>query len=166
MMVMAKDVRVQRWRMRLPAAPETAGLLRSEMRRWLELLEWPDDAALDILLAVNEAVSNSVEHAFTDTRPAERIVEVTAAVQQVDRHRRVEAWVRDNGRWLPRPGPEPYVNRRRGLPMMYAVMEQVTIHRGNPQPVPVGLGVPAAGEASAEGTVVILLSPAAPVLVR
>ncbi|MFC5948717.1 ATP-binding protein [Pseudonocardia lutea] len=137
--------------MRLPAVLETLGLIRSGLRRWLTLLEWPDDPALDIVLAVNEAVSNSVEHAFPPAGSPDGVVEVTAEVERVDGGRRMRIQVRDTGRWLPRPTPEAYVNRRRGLPMMSAVMAEVRIHRGG------SAGAPG------DGTVVHLRSPTVPV---
>ncbi|WP_345381634.1 ATP-binding protein [Pseudonocardia yuanmonensis] len=142
---------VPRWQLRLPAVLETLGLVRTGLRRWLALLEWPEDAALDILLAVNEAVSNSVEHAFPPAGSPDGTVEVAAEVEDGDRvegGRRLRVHVRDTGRWLPRPDLEPYVNRRRGLPMMVAVMAEVRIHRGGPEP--------------GDGTVVTLLSPPVP----
>jgi serine/threonine-protein kinase RsbW len=139
----------QRWEIRLPAVLETLGLVRSWLRRRLAQLEWPDDAALDILLAVNEAVSNAVEHAFPPGSP-DGAVAVTAEVEPVGGRRRLRVRVHDTGRWLPRPDPEPYINRRRGLPMMAAMMTEVRIHRGGLEAAP------------GAGTVVTLLSPPAP----
>lgn len=126
---------------------ETLGLVRSGLRRRLAELAWPDDAALDVLLAVNEAVSNAVEHAFPPGSPA-GTVEVVAEVEPFGERRRLRVRVRDTGRWLPRPGPEVDVNRRRGLPMMAALMAEVRIHRGGPTP--------------GDGTVVVLVSPPVP----
>ncbi|GAA2892715.1 hypothetical protein GCM10010472_59150 [Pseudonocardia halophobica] len=137
------------WEIRLPAVLETLGLVRTGLRRRLAQLGWPEDAALDVLLAVNEAVSNAVEHAFPPGAP-DGTVEVVAEVEPVDRQRRLRVRIRDTGRWLPRPGPEEDVNRRRGLPMMSVLMAEVLIHRGGPAP--------------ADGTVVTLLSPPVPTL--
>lgn len=137
------------WEIRLPAVLETLGLVRTGLRRRLSQLGWPDDAALDVLLAVNEAVSNAVEHAFPPGAP-DGTVEVAAEVERVDGRRRLRIRIRDTGRWLPRPGPEEDVNRRRGLPMMSVLMAEVWIHRG--------------GAAPLDGTVVTLLSQPVPTL--
>ncbi|MCE3553250.1 ATP-binding protein [Pseudonocardia sp. RS11V-5] len=137
------------WEIRLPAVLETLGLVRTGLRRRLGQLAWPDDAALDVLLAVNEAVSNAVEHAFPPGAP-DGTVEIAAEVEPVGGRRRLRVRIRDTGRWLPRPVPEPDVNRRRGLPMMTALMAEVLIHRG--------------GQAPDDGTTVTLLSPSVPTL--
>jgi anti-sigma regulatory factor (Ser/Thr protein kinase) len=56
--------------MRLPAVLETLGLVRTGLRRRLAQLEWPENAALDILLAVNEAVSGTVVTLLSPRVPA------------------------------------------------------------------------------------------------
>ena len=48
-----------------PAYPRHLAALRAEVRRWLAPLALPGDAKNDLLLAVNEAASNCVEHAYT-----------------------------------------------------------------------------------------------------
>ena len=48
-----------------PAYPRHLAALRAEVRRWLAPLALPGDAGHDLLLAVNEAASNCVEHAYT-----------------------------------------------------------------------------------------------------
>ncbi|MFR9805445.1 ATP-binding protein [Pseudonocardia sp. RS010] len=136
------------WRRRLPAVLETLGLVRSGLRRWLAQLGWPEDAALDVLLAVNEAVSNAVEHGFPPAGSPDGVVDVAAEVEWIGGDRRLRLRIRDNGCWLPRPGPEVEVNRRRGLPMMSALMDEVRIHRGGPEP--------------GDGTEVVLLGPRVP----
>lgn len=39
-------------------------VVRASVRRWLAGLAWPEDPAEDIVLAVHEAVSNVIEHAY------------------------------------------------------------------------------------------------------
>ncbi|MCE0768100.1 ATP-binding protein [Pseudonocardia kujensis] len=157
------ELGVRRWQMRLPAVLETPGLARSGMRRWLSTLEWPEDEALDVLLAVNEAVSNAIEHAFVEADTVEQSVEVSGEVEHTAGRRRLRLQVRDNGRWLPRPSHEEYVNRRRGLPIIFAVMAEVQIHRGGQEPAPPPPEAVAFDGHSTEGTVVTLLSPPVPV---
>ena len=48
-----------------PAYPRHLAALRAEVRRWLSPLALSGDAENDLLLAVNEAASNCVEHAYT-----------------------------------------------------------------------------------------------------
>jgi anti-sigma regulatory factor (Ser/Thr protein kinase) len=47
------------------AHPDQLASLRAEVRRWLTPLPFTDEAKDDLVLAVNEAASNSVEHAYT-----------------------------------------------------------------------------------------------------
>ncbi|HSU08009.1 MAG TPA: ATP-binding protein [Pseudonocardia sp.] len=47
-----------------PAYPRHLAALRAEVRRWLAPLALPGDAKNDLLLAVNEAGSNCIEHAY------------------------------------------------------------------------------------------------------
>jgi hypothetical protein len=53
----------------LPVHPGTPGEVRRQLRRWLEVLGWPREHADDLLLAVDEAVSNAVEHAYPGPIP-------------------------------------------------------------------------------------------------
>ena len=73
-----------------PAYPRHLAALRAEVRRWLAPLVLPGDAENDILLAVNEAASNCVEHAYTPTT-VDGTVELTfwtEAPQRLRRNRR------------------------------------------------------------------------------
>lgn len=115
------------------------------MRRWLAGLAWPEDPAEDIVLAVHEAVSNVIEHAY----PAGGIGVITvhgvlvndppaaswdsAPAAAVFRGaRRVRVSVRDDGRWQPDPHDrgDPARARGRGLMMMAALMAEMTITAG------------------------------------
>lgn len=55
-------------------------LVRARLRRWLGELGWPAEDAEDIVLAVNEAVSNVVEHAYSGDHVGEHgaVIEVQA----------------------------------------------------------------------------------------
>jgi len=46
----------------LMADPVSLSVVRERFRRWLEALCWPPREVDDIIMAVNEAVSNAVEH--------------------------------------------------------------------------------------------------------
>jgi anti-sigma regulatory factor (Ser/Thr protein kinase) len=115
----------------LPVHPSTPGEVRRKLRRWLEVLGWPREHAEDLLLAVDEAVSNAVEHAYTAPIPTqthpdgpglELCVSDTTATD--DTHRVVVS-ITDRGRWKPRavsPG-----SRGRGLQMMRALTDSLDV---------------------------------------
>lgn len=108
----------------LPADPISISVARSALRRWLAGWSWPGDQLDDIVLTVNEAVSNAVEHAYLDQPPG--IVDIRGEIQATPSgQRRVTIIVRDHGRW--RPPPVEDENRRRGIPIMQACMDTVTI---------------------------------------
>jgi hypothetical protein len=56
--------------MELPADPISIPMARAQVRRWLAEFSWPAVKLDDIVLAVSEAVSNAVEHAYLG--PTER----------------------------------------------------------------------------------------------
>jgi hypothetical protein len=60
-----------RWRLRVPAADRTPRRVRGELRQWLAALGWPEEQAQDAVLAVDEAVSNAVEHAYASEASSE-----------------------------------------------------------------------------------------------
>ena len=111
-------------RLELLADQSTPSVARSRVRRWLTALCWPAGQRDDILLAVSEAVSNAIEHAYLDQPSG--LVEIRGGVETTPGgQRRVTVIVRDHGRW--RPVPLHSENRRRGIPLMRACMENVTI---------------------------------------
>ncbi|HEX6403258.1 MAG TPA: ATP-binding protein [Pseudonocardiaceae bacterium] len=69
-------------------------------------------SARDIVLAVSEAVSNAIEHAYLD-QPA-GVMEVRGGIEATPGgQRRVTIIVRDHGSW--RPPTSGNENRRRGI---------------------------------------------------
>lgn len=112
-------------RLHLPVHPSTPGEVRRQLWRWLEVLRWPREDAEDLLLAVDEAVSNAVEHAYNGPIPARTHrdglgVELCVSdTTTTDDTHRVVVSVTDHGWWKPRavsPG-----SRGRGLQMMRAL---------------------------------------------
>ncbi len=111
-------------RLELPADPVVVSVARDRVRQWLTALCWPADQGGDVVLAVSEAMSNAAEHAYRDQ--AVGLVTMTGGVETVPGgQRRVTVVVRDYGRW--RPIPIRHDNRRRGIPIMRACMDTVTI---------------------------------------
>lgn len=100
-----------------PAAPS---LLRRSFRAWLRKVHWPGDHAEDLVMAVNEAVTNAVEHAYPPVDPDEdldqdsgqgqdRMVRVLAELgTDPGGQRRVIIEVRDSGSWRPVPTDPGY----------------------------------------------------------
>ena len=81
------------------------------------------------MLAVSEAVSNSVEHGYgvrPDAPGRPGVVEVTAEVtRNVDDTRHVEITVRDHGKW--RAHPRLRGHRRHGIPIMKACVADCVV---------------------------------------
>jgi serine/threonine-protein kinase RsbW len=120
----------------LPAEPISLSVARAAVRRWLAEWSWPAEQLEDIVLAVNEAVSNAIEHAYLN-QPA-GTVDIRGGIEATPRgQRRATIIVRDHGRW--RPPPIDDENRRRGIPLMWACMDSVLI--GQPDDNSVGTRV-------------------------
>lgn len=110
-------------RLDVVAGPRAAAVVRCELRAWLRRLDWPVDGAADIALAVTEAVSNSVIHAYPRGRPGPVRVEATVAADGTGQ-RRVELVVADEGRWRTAscPAPSPVAQVAQGLAAIRAAM--------------------------------------------
>ena len=65
---------------RLVAVPASASIVRERLREWLAAHGWPEPALDDVVLAANEAVSNSIEHGYVGREPGD--VLVTARVEE------------------------------------------------------------------------------------
>jgi anti-sigma regulatory factor (Ser/Thr protein kinase) len=105
--------------------PADGAQLRSARRRfseWLATLSLPAERHSDLLLAVNEAMGNAIEHGSSD-RP-DGVVQVEAGVREAQ----LLISVTDSGRWLDREprGPE----RGRGLLIMRRLVSKVDVDKG------------------------------------
>ena len=108
----------------LGADPAALSLIRDRLRRWLGTHGWPDAECEDLLLAVSEAASNAAEHAYPPG--VQGTIEIDGRITEMsDDAREIELTVRDHGRW--RPIPELPENRRRGIPLMRAVVADLVI---------------------------------------
>lgn len=108
----------------LPAQPAALSLIRGRLRQWLITHRWPDVEIEDLVLAVSEAASNVVDHAYLHDTPgsieiAGRVTATSAGVRVAD------LTVRDHGRW--RPVPAHSENRRRGMLLMKAAVAELVI---------------------------------------
>jgi anti-sigma regulatory factor (Ser/Thr protein kinase) len=110
---------------RLPVDPRTPALARRLLRQWLDSGNWPVNASDDLVLAVNEAITNAVEHAFSADHRGGGIELDAHAEAGEDRARRVVVTVTDDGRWRPPPSDAGF--RGRGLDMIRALVESLTV---------------------------------------
>jgi serine/threonine-protein kinase RsbW len=116
--------------LRLTAEWVAPSIARERVSRWLRGHRWSPSQLGDIVLAVSEAVSNSIEHGYgispTEILHRSGVIELTGRVlSDADGYRHVELTIRDVGRW--RPPAADRDNRRRGIPLMRACMDQVSI---------------------------------------
>jgi serine/threonine-protein kinase RsbW len=111
-------------------------IARDRVRRWLTTHRWPPAHLDDLVLAISEAVSNSVEHGYgisaddTTTRSA-----MTAPSGTIEVHghvmtnphgvRYVEFTIRDHGQWIPHAAC--YGSRGHGMAIMRACAAEVII---------------------------------------
>jgi len=103
-----------------PAHPGQLAPLRVEVRRWLASFVLSRDAEDDLVLAVSEAASNSVEHAYAPPT-ADGSVEVTFWTESDA----ICLEIVDHGRWRT-PSDEPTA-RGRGIAIMQRLVAFVLI---------------------------------------
>jgi serine/threonine-protein kinase RsbW len=108
----------RRFRAWVPPEPSALAGLRHRLDAWLRLRCLSDDDVDAVVLAVNEAVANAIEHGRAERA---RVV-VEAEIDELV----LRATVRDRGRWLDRPS-DP--DRGRGLLLMEALMDEVAVDR-------------------------------------
>ncbi|CAA9392384.1 MAG: Serine phosphatase RsbU, regulator of sigma subunit [uncultured Pseudonocardia sp.] len=106
------------------ADPGSASTVRERVRAWLSGWQWPESEAEDIVMAVNEAVANVVDHAYRQhAGPGDAHIYAWTVTEATGR--RVAVSVTDRGRW--RPVPADPGHRGRGLLMMSACMASLHI---------------------------------------
>ncbi len=132
----------------MPAVSENLRPARRLVGEWLTAARWPEEEIEDVVLAVNEAVSNVVEHAHA-TIPASPAPPPTVDVHGVIEPApdpgppaaaapglldgaaqwRARIEIVDHGRWRPSTADlhDELRARGRGLPLMHALVDQVHI---------------------------------------
>jgi serine/threonine-protein kinase RsbW len=83
----------------LPAVPASLAQARTLVQEWLSEQGWPAAAAEDIVLAVNEAAANVVDHAYPPTTAGSLHLHAWVSVEPRIGTRRIVAAVTDRGRW-------------------------------------------------------------------
>jgi PAS domain S-box-containing protein len=101
------------------ATADKLASIRRRLTGWLRAADVPDELAADIVLVVNEACTNSVEHAYRGHSGGTMMLEVEAVEGEV--HVRVG----DSGSWK-KPAANPG-NSGRGLVLMRALSDSVEL---------------------------------------
>jgi anti-sigma regulatory factor (Ser/Thr protein kinase) len=109
-----------------PADARTVAEFRNAFAQWLRATFALDTERLsDVLLAVNEALTNAAEFAYVQSQQP-GTMSVTARYDAAAR--RLMAMVSDQGAWLAKePDGEPNT-RGRGIPLMHALSDRATIN--------------------------------------
>ncbi|OLR93463.1 ATP-binding protein [Actinokineospora bangkokensis] len=94
--------------------------VRDDLRSWLRSRDASPDLVVDVLLVVDEAMTNSVEHGYRGGVPGP--VRVSAELGATA----LLVVVSDDGCWRP-PRPAPDSTRGRGLEIMRAVASAVRL---------------------------------------
>jgi anti-sigma regulatory factor (Ser/Thr protein kinase) len=108
------------YQIRFAADPVQLIFFRGGLNAWLKQLRWPEPDRIDAVLAVSEACTNAVDHAYAAGVPGD--VEVVGRLVVVALERRIVVVVRDAGRWRDPGGGPGY-----GLRAVHECMEQVRI---------------------------------------
>jgi anti-sigma regulatory factor (Ser/Thr protein kinase) len=104
------------------ATADQLAIIRHRLSSWLKAAAVPDALVADIVLVVNEACTNSVEHAYRGHDVGTMRVEVESLDGQV------HARITDSGSWKT-PGEEPS-HGGRGMLLVKAVSDTVEIDCG------------------------------------
>jgi serine/threonine-protein kinase RsbW len=116
-MTMSSDVRLT-----LPARPENVAVIRHVMGAFAEALQLPPDLVEDMRLAVTEACTNVVRHAYHDGEPGPIDVVIRPNGDEL------ELIVSDEGAGI---GPSPdLAGPGLGLPLIAALADHVEIEPG------------------------------------
>jgi PAS domain S-box-containing protein len=107
---------------RLPATPASLRTSRQQVTGWAARAGLSQGHAVDLHLALGEAATNAIEHAYPDG-DGEFTIEVARTHTGG-----VRATVSDRGRWRPPPSDPGY--RGRGLMVIREIAENVEIQRG------------------------------------
>ncbi len=104
----------------LPAEPESVALARQMVRGILDQLGWGEESRTDISIAVTEACTNSVLHAYPGEEDGE--YEVHAWVEP----ERLVVAVRDHGQGITPRVPSPAAGLGLGVPLILAIGDEVS----------------------------------------
>lgn len=109
--------------MSFPAESGQLAPVRKALRGWLDQCELPPGTVQNILVAAGEACANAIEHGHRDTPGDTVYVRAEACVDNL------RLTIADSGRWRT-PQPELNAHRGRGMRLMRALMQQVSVTQG------------------------------------
>lgn len=109
--------------MSFPAKSDQLAPVRTALRGWLDQCELPPGTVQNILVAAGEACANAIEHGHRDTPGDIVYVRAEASVDKL------RLTIADTGQWKT-PQPELNTHRGRGIRLMRALMQQVSVTRG------------------------------------
>ncbi|MHB8510700.1 MAG: ATP-binding SpoIIE family protein phosphatase [Actinomycetota bacterium] len=104
----------------IDARPSELGLLRRALRSWIANAGWDDMTSQDVLVAVCEAATNAIEHAYG---PGRGKVNIDGSFEGDE----LNIVVSDQGSWREPRGQE----RGRGQSIMKALMDEVSTNTSN-----------------------------------
>ncbi|WP_333767305.1 SpoIIE family protein phosphatase [Streptomyces sp. IBSBF 2435] len=109
--------------MSFPAESAQLAPVRKALRGWLDRCDLPPRTVQDVLVAVGEACANAIEHGHRDAPGNPVYFRAEALVDDL------HLTIADSGRWKT-PQPELNTHRGRGMSLMHALMQRVTITPG------------------------------------
>jgi anti-sigma regulatory factor (Ser/Thr protein kinase) len=115
----ARSRPVESLRIEVPAAAERLAEIRRRLAVWLKPIGVSNSGIADIVLVVNEACTNCIEHAYRGIAAGSMRVEANQAGGQI------VVDVVDHGAWQTPPSQPS--TRGRGLPIMRAVSDGVDL---------------------------------------
>lgn len=93
---------------------------RTALRGWLTRAGVDPESGQNLLVAAGEAITNAIEHGHRHDQTGTIKLRLTALADQI------QAIITDAGSWQP-PRPATNLHRGRGIPLMRALMHDVTI---------------------------------------
>jgi PAS domain S-box-containing protein len=105
----------------IPADAVHLAPARAALREWLSSAGIDHEQAQDVLVAAGEAVTNSIEHGYRHTEGGTITLQATSEVDQL------RLTITDTGSWKPKQSG--YTHRGKGIQIMQALMEDVSILR-------------------------------------
>ncbi|WP_442808391.1 SpoIIE family protein phosphatase [Streptomyces sp. NBC_01218] len=106
--------------MSFPAESGQLAPVRRALRGWLDQCDLPSGTVQNILVAAGEACANAIEHGHRDAPGDTVYFRAEASVVNL------RLTIADSGRWKV-PQPERNAHRGRGMGLMRALMQQVTV---------------------------------------
>ncbi|WP_051772885.1 ATP-binding protein [Saccharothrix sp. NRRL B-16314] len=110
------------WGVEFPARPGELAAVRARLDSWLAAEGLSEDDRYDLLIAVNEAASNAVEHAYASDSTGNVHIHADARPDGG-----IRVVVADNGCW--RVPPPTLSARGRGLLLMHENVDEVMVDR-------------------------------------